>query len=107
MIIGGSQGAKIFDEYLREVLLTLSKKLDLKVFHQTKENNVNKLKNFYNKNSIFLTKSFFIFKKIFLKLSKNCNFAITQLNASTLAELFILKIPFLAVPLPTSKDNVI
>ena len=46
MIIGGSQGAKIFDEYLHEVLLTLSKKLDLKVFHQTKENNVNKLKKF-------------------------------------------------------------
>ena len=36
MIIGGSQGAKIFDEYLHEVLLMLSKKLNLKVFHQTK-----------------------------------------------------------------------
>ena len=103
MIIGGSQGAKIFDEYLHEVLLMLSKKLNLKVFHQTKENNVNKLKNFYNKNNI--SNKVFYFQKNFFELSKNCNFVITRGGASTLAELFILKIPFLAVPLPTSKDN--
>jgi UDP-N-acetylglucosamine--N-acetylmuramyl-(pentapeptide) pyrophosphoryl-undecaprenol N-acetylglucosamine transferase len=103
MIIGGSQGAKIFDKHLHEVLLMISKKIDLKVFHQTKESNVKKLKNFYDKNNI--SNQVFYFQKNFIKLVKNCNFVITRGGASTLAELFILKIPFLAIPLPSSKDN--
>ena len=103
MIIGGSQGAKAFDENLHKVLLMLSKKINLKVYHQTKESNLKNLKNFYEKNNV--SNKVFYFQKNFIKFVKNCNFVITRAGASTLAELFILKIPFLAIPLPTSKDN--
>ena len=49
LVIGGSQGAKIFDQYFHEALYKLSKKLNFMIIHQTKSNNVNNLKNFYNK----------------------------------------------------------
>ena len=42
---------------------------------------------------------------IIFKLIKNCNLFITRGGSSTLAELFVLKIPFLAIPLQNSKDN--
>lgn len=103
MVIGGSQGAKIFDEYLHKVFLKISKKIDLRIFHQTKLDNINKLKNFYNKNDI--NNKVFNFDKNFVNFIKNCNFCITRAGASTLAELFILNIPFLAIPLPSAKDN--
>ena len=34
-----------------------------------------------------------------------CDFAITRAGASTLSELVSLKIPFLAIPFPFSKDD--
>ena len=40
-----------------------------------------------------------------LNLVKKSDFCISRAGASTLAELSILNIPFLAVPLPNSKDN--
>tara|TARA_B100001063_G_scaffold156315_1_gene145807 strand:- start:344 stop:1408 length:1065 start_codon:yes stop_codon:yes gene_type:complete len=103
MVIGGSQSAKIFDEYLHKVFLKISKKIDIKIFHQTKINNINNLKKFYNKGGI--KNKVFNFDKNFLNSLKKCSFCITRAGASTLAELFILNIPFLAIPLPGSKDN--
>ena len=103
MVIGGSQSAKIFDEYLHKVFLKISKKIDIKIFHQTKINNINNLKKFYNKGGI--KNKVFNFDKNFINSIKKCSFCITRAGASTLAELFILNIPFLAIPLPGSKDN--
>ena len=103
MIIGGSQGAKIFDEYLHKIISKISKKKQLEIFHQTKNKNIKYLKAFYNKNKI--KNKVFDFDKRIIDLIKGCDFCITRAGASTLAELFILKIPFLAIPLPSAKDN--
>ena len=52
-----------------------------------------------------------IIYKIFIKTEGfvdkiiNCDLCITRAGASTLAELSVLNIPFIAVPLPSSKDN--
>ena len=43
--------------------------------------------------------------QIFFNLIKDCDFCITRAGSSTLAELSLLNIPYLVVPLPTSKDN--
>ena len=46
IVIGGSQGAKIFDELLHQTFIKISKIRPLKVIHQTNETNINFLKNF-------------------------------------------------------------
>ena len=40
-IIGGSQGAKIFDNLLHQTLAKISKSIKLKIIHQTSESNQN------------------------------------------------------------------
>ena len=103
MIIGGSQGAKIFDKNIHKIIFELSKKLNLKIIHQTNVKNINFLKNFYIKFKI--KNRVFSFDNNIFKLIKRCDFCITRGGASTLAELFVLKIPFLVIPLQNSKDN--
>ena len=103
MIIGGSQGAKIFDKNIHKIIFELSKKLNLKIIHQTNVKNINFLKNFYIKSKI--KNRVFSFDNNIFKLIKRCDFCITRGGASTLAELFVLKIPFLVIPLQNSKDN--
>jgi len=47
----------------------------------------------------------FYFKQDFSKVIHQADLCITRAGASTLAELSVLNIPFIAVPLPSSKDN--
>ena len=103
LIVGGSQGAKIFDEKLKTSLVKISKKLPIRVFQQSNENNIQKLADYYSKYGI--ENKIFSFEKNSISIFQNANLCITRAGASTLAELSILNIPFLAVPLPSSKDN--
>ena len=103
MIIGGSQGAKIFDKNFHQIIFELSKKLNLKIIHQTNVENIKFLKSFYNKCNI--KNKVFSYSNNIFELIKKCNFCITRGGSSTLAELFVLKIPFLVIPLKNSKDN--
>jgi UDP-N-acetylglucosamine--N-acetylmuramyl-(pentapeptide) pyrophosphoryl-undecaprenol N-acetylglucosamine transferase len=103
LIIGGSQGAKLFDDIIKDTIITLSKKYKLKIFHQTSTLNYQNLKNFYLQNKIE-NELFDFNENIFNYMSKS-NFSITRAGASTLAELVFLKIPHIAIPLPTAKDN--
>ena len=59
--------------------------------------------NFYTKNNV--ENIIFSFKKNFNTIIQFTDFCITRGGASTLAELSVLNIPFIVVPLPTSKDN--
>ena len=47
----------------------------------------------------------FTFDENLNTLLKQSDLCITRAGASSLAELSLLKIPFIAIPLPTSKDN--
>ena len=103
LIVGGSQGASIFDDNLKKSIINISKKFPFKITQQTSEKNISNLKDFYSKNNI--ENSIFSFNKNFENIIHQSDLCITRAGASTLAELSVLNIPFIAVPLPTSKDN--
>ena len=103
LIVGGSQGASIFDKNLNKLVLNISKKFPIKVIQQTHLKNISLLKEFYSKNNI--ENEIFNYDKNFIEKIVETDICITRAGASTLAELSILNIPFIAVPLPNSKDN--
>ncbi len=103
LIVGGSQGASIFDNNLKNSIINISKINSIKIFQQTSKNNIKFLSDFYSKNKI--ENKIFSFDKNFENILSETDLCITRAGASTLAELSVLNIPFIAVPLPTSKDN--
>jgi UDP-N-acetylglucosamine--N-acetylmuramyl-(pentapeptide) pyrophosphoryl-undecaprenol N-acetylglucosamine transferase len=103
IIIGGSQGAQIFDKILHKAIIKISKIKSLKVIHQTNQKNIDFLKNFYSENGI--ENVVFNFDQNLNILLNQSDLCITRAGASSLAEIAFLKIPFVAIPLPTSKDN--
>jgi len=103
LIIGGSQGAKIFDTLINSSIIELSKKYSLKIYQQTNLINFKNLENFYKDNNIDY--ELFDFNEDISNLMSRSNICITRAGASTLAELVFLNLPCVAIPLPTSKDN--
>ena len=103
LVIGGSQGANIFDKELKEKLVNLSKEFPMKIVQQTSEKNILNLSEYYSKNNI--ENKIFNFEKNLINKISESDLCITRAGASTLAELSIMQIPFIAIPLPTSKDN--
>ncbi|WP_435095975.1 UDP-N-acetylglucosamine--N-acetylmuramyl-(pentapeptide) pyrophosphoryl-undecaprenol N-acetylglucosamine transferase [Candidatus Pelagibacter bacterium nBUS_27] len=103
IIIGGSQGAQIFDKILHESIIKISKIKTLKVIHQTNQKNVDHLRNLYSKNLI--DNIVFNFDQNLNLLIDQADLCITRAGASSLAEISFLNKPFIAIPLPSSKDN--
>ena len=103
LIIGGSQGANIFDKNLKNFLVNISKKYLIRIVHQTNEDNIANLKNFYVSNN--LENKIFSFDRKLSSIMLQTDLCITRAGASTLAELSALSIPFIAVPLPTARDD--
>ena len=103
LIVGGSQGADIFDKNLKKSIVNISRNTSIQIIQQTSEKNILNLKEFYSKNRI--ENRIFSFEKNLTSIIQEADLCITRAGASTLAELSILNLPFIAVPLPTSKDN--
>ncbi len=103
LIIGGSQGAKIFDSLIKTAVVDLSKKFKLKIYQQTNLNKFEDLKIFYQNNNIDY--ELFDFNENIPSLMARSNICLTRAGASTLAELVFLNLPHVAIPLPASKDN--
>ena len=103
LIIGGSQGAKIFDTFIQSSILELSKKYKLKIYQQTSKSNFDNLKNIYQSNKI--EHELFDFNEDLSSFMSRSNICLTRAGASTLAELVFLNLPYVAIPLPTAKDN--
>ena len=104
LIIGGSQGAKFFDEFITKIIIKLSKIEKVQVLQQVI--NVNKrenIKELYQKNHIE-HELFHFDDKVLLK-ALNYDLAITRSGASAISELGYLNIPFVAIPYPYAKDN--
>ena len=104
LIIGGSQGAKFFDEFITKIIIKLSKIEKVQVLQQVI--NVNKrenIKELYQKNHIE-HELFHFDEKVLLK-ALNYDLAITRSGASVISELGYLNIPFVAIPYPYAKDN--
>jgi len=103
LIIGGSQGAELFDNQLKKSIISLSKKYNLNICQQTNPINQKYLEDFYNQNNI--SYQLFNFEENILKFISNANLCITRAGASTLSELTYLNIPYLAIPYPSAKDD--
>ena len=103
LIIGGSQGAKLFDTIVKESIIELSKRYKLRIFQQTSFKNFENLKNFYLKNNI--ENKIFDFNDDISNFMSKSNLCITRAGASTLAELVYLNVPHIAIPLPSAKDH--
>ncbi|MDC6478164.1 UDP-N-acetylglucosamine--N-acetylmuramyl-(pentapeptide) pyrophosphoryl-undecaprenol N-acetylglucosamine transferase [Candidatus Pelagibacter sp.] len=103
IIIGGSQGAQIFDKILHQSIIKVSKIKSLKVIHQTNQKNADVLKNLYLENNI--DSSVFSFDQNLNLLIDQADLCITRAGASSLAEISLSRKPFIAIPLPSSKDN--
>ena len=103
LVIGGSQGAKIFDTLIKNSIIESTKNYSLKIYQQTNPVNFANLKKFYKDNNIEY--QLFDFNENILNFMRKVNICITRAGASTLAELTFLNIPSIAIPLPTSKDN--
>ncbi len=103
LVIGGSQGADIFDKELKKKIISLSKDFPIKVVQQTSKKNISNLNEYYLRNNV--ENEIFSFEKDLKSKIQNSDLCITRAGASTLAELSILQTPFIAIPLPTSMDN--
>ncbi len=103
LIVGGSQGAEVFDNKLKNIIINLSTKFSIKIIHQTHEKNISNLENFYSKNNV--ENIIFNYDNNFSKYILQSDICITRAGATTLAELSFMNVPFIAIPLPSSKDN--
>ena len=103
LISGGSQGAQIFDDLIKDIMIDISKTFSIKVIQQTSIENIENLKNFYDSKNI--ENKIFNFEENFINLINMSDLCITRAGATSLAEISILKKPFIAIPLPSAKDN--
>ncbi len=103
LIVGGSQGAEVFDNKLKNIIISLSKNFSIKIIQQTNQNNISDLVNLYTKNGI--ENKIFHYDNNFVNYILQADICITRAGATTLAELSYLNVPFIAIPLPSSKDN--
>ena len=102
LIIGGSQGAKLFDTIIHSIK-EISKKYKLKIYQQTSSINFESFKKTYENNNINC--ELFNYNDDVINFMHKTDLCITRAGASTLAELNFTETPYLAIPLPTAKDN--
>ena len=103
LIIGGSQGAKLFESEIKKAIIDLSKKYKLNIYQQISHESKKNLESFYDKNNICY--NLFTFKENFPNFVQNVNLCITRAGASTLSELTFLNIPYIAIPYSLAKDD--
>ena len=104
LIMGGSQSARVFGEILPEIMIKCFKNgAKFRIYQQCLENQINEITKIYEKNKLDF--ELFSFADDMTKYYEKANLAITRSGASSLAELVNLKIPFIAIPLPSSADN--
>ena len=104
LVLGGSQAAKIFAQELPQIFKKLNDfGVSLKVFQQCQKEQNEKLSVFYEQTKIKY--DVFNFTDNIINYYSKANLVITRSGASVLGELINVKIPFIAIPLPTSADN--
>jgi UDP-N-acetylglucosamine--N-acetylmuramyl-(pentapeptide) pyrophosphoryl-undecaprenol N-acetylglucosamine transferase len=103
LISGGSQGAKFFDEFMKEIMADIAKNSSIKIIQQTAVENIKNLKKFYDTENI--ENKIFNFEEKFIDLINMSDLCITRAGATSLAEIAHLNKPFIAVPLPSAKDD--
>jgi UDP-N-acetylglucosamine--N-acetylmuramyl-(pentapeptide) pyrophosphoryl-undecaprenol N-acetylglucosamine transferase len=104
LVLGGSQGARVFAEKLPQVFKKMQKNgMPFKVFQQCQLNQAEALSNFYKNENINF--EIFNFTNKITNYYSKANLVITRSGASALGELINVNIPFIAIPLPSSADD--
>jgi len=104
LIVGGSQSAKIFGEYLPKAIKECRENnIRFKIYQQCLDYQKDELNKFYK--GLNLNFELFTFTNNLLKYYEKADLAITRSGASSIAELVNLNIPFITIPLPSSVDN--
>ncbi len=104
LVLGGSQAAKVFADELPQIFKKLKvSKIPIKVYQQCQKIQNDQLSKFYKKAEI--NHEIFNYTDKIIDYYSKVNLVITRSGASVLGELVNLKIPFIAIPLPTSADN--
>ena len=88
---------------IKHSIFDLNKTYKIKIIQQTSLKNIDNLKNFYSKNNI--NNFIFNFEKNLINLINQSDLCITRGGASSLAEISAMNKPFIAIPLPSAKDN--
>ena len=104
LVLGGSQGAKIFGKVVPQTIKMIKDKgYKVSIYQQCLIDQKKTIVEFYAKNKI--DNCVFEFNRNILKFILSSDLAITRCGASTTAELVHTLTPFIAVPLPNSIDN--
>ena len=103
LILGGSQAAKSFGEFLPAIFSKCIKEgIKLNIFQQCVESQNDDLKSFYEKSKIRF--EVFNFTNDILKYFSKAQLVITRSGASMTAELINSRMPFISIPFPFSAD---
>ena len=104
LIMGGSQSAKVFGEKITQTIVQCYKKnIKLKVYQQCLEKQVREIEEIYNEHKISF--ELFSFSENLSDYYQISDLAITRSGASSIGELLNIRIPFIAIPLPSSTDD--
>ena len=104
LIMGGSQSAKIFGEYLPSVIRKCyDSGTKFNIYQQCLDFQKNDINRIYSELNLKFT--LFTFENDISKYYEKTDIAITRSGASSIAELINLNIPSIAIPLPSSTDN--
>lgn len=105
LIIGGSQGAKIFGEIIPQAIQQLpdSIKKNLKITQQCKEEDISKLQEIYAQNGCEADISSFFSNMP--ELYTHSHLIISRAGASSIFEIAAAGIPSILIPLPTAADD--
>ncbi len=105
IIIGGSQGAKIFGDIIPKALALLNSNYQSKihVFHQARKDQVLEITAFYK--NLQCSAVVLPFLNPIADYYKKADFIISRAGASTIAELCIAKLPAILIPFAASEEG--
>lgn len=105
LIIGGSQGAKIFGEVIPAAIKKLPEQIQKKIclFHQCRKEDVAQIQSEYEGSQIEVTVSHFF--ENMSDLYRQTSLIISRAGASSMAEITAAKLPAIIIPLPTAADD--
>ena len=102
LVLGGSQGANSVDDAIKS-LLSVIKENDLKVWHQSRPENVDDLIKFYKENEINAKVVGFI--QNMGEAYSWCDLIISRAGAGSVMELSIVNKPTILIPFPFAQGN--
>ena len=103
LILGGSQAAKSFGEFLPKIFKQcIDANIKIKIIQQCSESQNNILEAYYKK--FELKYELFNFTDNILEYLSKAELVITRSGSSVIAELINCKIPFISIPYPYSAD---